>query len=131
MFEQDYNELMKDVAPDAALVKKMVEQQRQSKKTVFFPKAMKVAAAVLCGLVLLAGGTVAVDAATDGGVRRLFGLKDTIAIGTDKVVVKEAEPIRGQDFTRVGSYITYDDEVVFHITSSEDLPVFAARLGIG
>ena len=53
MLEQDYNELMQEVRPDTALVEKMIEAQSQKKRGLF-PKAMKVAAAVLCGLVVLA-----------------------------------------------------------------------------
>lgn len=127
MFEKEYKAMMEDVVPETALVEALVERQKQGKKPVFVPKAMKVAAAVLCGFLLLGGSVVAVDAATDGGIRKLFGLKNTVAFGTDKVVMKEAEPKRGQDFTRVGTYINDNGEMVFHITSSEDIPVFAAR----
>lgn len=130
MFEKEYKAMMEDVVPETALVEALVERQKQGKKPVFAPKAMKVAATVLCGFLLLGGSVVAVDAATDGGIRKLFGLKNTVAFGTDKVVMKEAEPKRGQDFTRVGTYINDNGETVFHITSSEDIPVFAARFEI-
>ena len=55
MLEQDYKELMQEVRPDAALVEKMVEQSKERKR-VMLPKAMKVATAVLLGLVVAVFG---------------------------------------------------------------------------
>ena len=69
MLEKDYKELMQEVKPDAALVERMVEQS-VGRKCVVLPKAMKAVAAVLCGLVVLAGGTVAAEAQED--LLRLF-----------------------------------------------------------
>ena len=68
MLEQNYKELMQEIRPDTELVEKMVEAQSKGRKHVVLPKAMKVATAVLCGIVVLAGGVVAVDAAADGAV---------------------------------------------------------------
>lgn len=121
MLEQDYKELMCEVKPDAALVEKMVEQSKERKRVVL-PKAMKVAAAVLCGLVVLAGGTVAVDAATDGAVRKLFGFQDSVANGMYETKYVE----RKLEYKNHYSMTLYDEngEKVMGYTSKKDTPVF-------
>jgi len=124
MFEKKYKELMNEVTPDAALVEKMAEQS-VSRKRIVLPKVMKVTAAVLCGLVVLAGGTVAVDAATDGAVRKLFGLKDSVAIGGDVVNFSQNAPSeKGEQEWMAGMTRGQNGEVLVEISSTEDEPVF-------
>ncbi len=129
MLEQDYKELMQDVKPDAVLVEKMVEQCRERKRVVL-PKAMKVAAAVLCGLVVLAGGTVAVDAATDGAVRRLFGLGESVVIGAEMVSVSK-ERLEEDDWSQVNIRKDENGKMICEISSTSDAPIFAWYFEIG
>lgn len=128
MLEQDYKEMMREVKPDAALVERMVEQSRE-RKCVVLPKVMKVAAAVLCGLVVLAGGTVAVDAATDGAVRKLFGFKDSFGIGGDAVNIIQRVPEEGEQEwmagISVGMTLGQNKETTIEIVSSGDYPIFS------
>ena len=127
MFEQDYKELMQEVRPDAALVEQMVEQSKKRKR-LGLPKAMKVVAAVLCGLVVLAGGTVAVDAATDGAVRKLFGFHDSVGNG-----VYETEHVeREHEYKNHYSMTMYDEDgnKVMGLMSKKDTPVFMFRFAI-
>lgn len=134
MLEQDYKELMQEVRPDTALVEKMVEAQSQKKRGLF-PKAMKVAAAVLCGLVVLAGGTVAVDAATDGAVRKLFGFQDSFGIGGDAVNITRRVPSEGEQEwmsgISVGMTPGQNKETTIEIVSSGDDPIFSWYFELG
>ena len=134
MLEQDYKEMMQEVKPDAALVERMVEQSRE-RKCVVLPKVMKVVAAVLCGLVVLAGGTVAVDAATDGAVRKLFGFKDSIGIGGDAVNIIHRVPAEEEEEwmsgTSVRTTLGQNKEITIEIVSSEDDPEFAWYFELG
>ncbi len=129
MLEQDYKELMQEVMPDAALVERMVELQGQRRKRVVFPRAMKTVAAVLCGIVVLAGGTVAVDAATDGGVRKLFGFQDSFGIGGDSVEftrkVPSEEEQKWMSGISLGMTLGQDTETTIEIVSSGDAPIFS------
>lgn len=129
MFEQEYKELMQEVRPDAALVEKMAEQS-VSRKRIVLPKAMKVAAAVLCGLIVLAGGTVAVDAATDGAVRRLFGLGESVVIGAEMVSVSK-ERLVEDDWSRVDIRKDENGKMICDISSTGDAPIFAWYFEIG
>lgn len=129
MLEQDYKELMCEVKPDAALVEKMVEQSKERKRVVL-PKAMKVAAAVLCGLVVLAGGTVAVDAATDGAVRKLFGLGESVVIGAEMVSVSK-ERLEEDDWSHVNIRKDENGKMICEISSTSDAPIFAWYFEIG
>lgn len=134
MLEQDYKELMQEVRPDTALVEKMIEAQSQKKRGLF-PKAMKVAAAVLCGLVVLAGGTVAVDAATDGAVRKLFGFQDSFGIGGDAVNITRRVPSEGEQEwmsgISVGMTLGQNKETTIEIVSSGDDPIFSWYFELG
>ncbi len=73
MLQEEYKSFMNEIKPEDGLVEAMVERQNRGRRGFALSKAMKVAVAVMCGLVVLAGGTVVVDAATGGAVRRLFG----------------------------------------------------------
>ncbi len=129
MLEQNYKELMQEVRPDTALVEKTVEQSK-ARKRVVLPKAMKVAAAVLCGLVVLAGGTVAVDAATDGAVRKLFGLTDSVAIGAEMISVSK-ERLEEDDWSQVNIRKDENGKMICEISSTSDVPIFAWYFEIG
>ena len=134
MLEQDYKEMMREVKPDAALVERMVEQSRE-RKCVVLPKVMKVAAAVLCGLAVLAGGTVAVDAATDGAVRKLFGFQDSFGIGGDAVNITQRVPEEGEQEwmsgISVGMTLGQNKETTIEIISSGDDPIFSWYFELG
>lgn len=134
MLEQDYKELMQEVRPDTALVERMVEQS-VGRKRVVLPKAMKVAAAVLCGLVVLAGGTVAVDAATDGAVRKLFGFQDSFGIGGDAVNITQRVPAEGEQEwmsgISVGMTLGQNKKTTIEIVSSGDYPIFSWYFELG
>ncbi|MBR6537010.1 MAG: hypothetical protein IKT67_07390 [Lachnospiraceae bacterium] len=129
MLEQDYKELMQEVRPDATLVERMVEQSKE-RKCVMLPKAVKVAAAVLCGLVVLAGSTVAVDAATDGAVRKLFGLGESVVIGAEMVSVSK-ERLEEDDWSQVNIRKDENGKMTCEISSTSDAPIFAWYFEIG
>jgi len=120
MLKEEYKELMIDVKPDEALVEKMIEAQSKGKNHVVLPKAMKVAAAVLCALAVLVGGTVAVDAATGGAVRAVF--LDSVANGVYKAEYVE----RKLEYKNHYKMTVYDDngEEKMGFFSKEDTPVF-------
>lgn len=129
MLEQNYKEMMQVVKPDTALVEKMVEQSKERKR-IILPKAMKVAATVLCGLVVLAGGTVAVDAATDGAVRKLFGLGESVVIGAEMVSVSK-ERLEDDDWSQVNIRKDENGKMTCEISSTSDAPIFAWYFEIG
>jgi len=52
---------------------------------------------VFCGIFLLCSGTIAADAATNGGIQRLFGLKDSVGIGAANTEFVHKEPEAGQN----------------------------------
>lgn len=116
MLEQDYKELMNEVGPEEAMVEAMVERQKAGRRAAFFPRMMKTAAAVLCGLVVLAGGAVVADAATDGAVRKLFGLKDSVAIGTGGVEASFGEDVEDGEYIR----LTDGDELNVKVVVGDD-----------
>lgn len=122
MLEQDYKELMNEIRPEEAMVEAMVDRQKAGRKVAFFPKMMKIAAAVLCSLVVLAGGVVAADAATDGAVRKLFGFKDSVSNGTMEAKFVE----RKHAYKNHYSYTLYDEngEMIVHAGRKEDTPMF-------
>ncbi|MBR2407609.1 MAG: hypothetical protein IKB07_01505 [Lachnospiraceae bacterium] len=130
MLEQDYKELMKEVTPGAALVEKMVEAQSKRRKHVVLPKAMKVAAAVLCGIVVLAGGVVAVDAAADGAVRKLFGLDESVVIGAEMVSVSKKH-LEEDEWSQVNIRRDENGKMICEISSTTDAPIFAWYFEIG
>jgi len=94
MFKDEYQDYMSEVRPENSLVESMVELQRnqRSQRTVKPARAIRVAAAALCGLLVFSGGTIAVDAATGGGVQRLLGIKDSISVGDVKTEFVLIEP---------------------------------------
>lgn len=129
MFEKEYKAMMEDVVPETALVEALVERQKQGKKPVFAPKAMKVAVAVLCGFLLLGGSVVAVDAATDGGIRKLFGFQDSFGIGGDVVNIIRKESEEGEQEwmsgISVGMTLGQNQGKNIEIVSSGDYPIFS------
>lgn len=122
MLEQDYKELMNEVGPEEAMVEAMVERQKAGRKVFFLPRMIKTAAAVLCGLVVLAGGVVVVDAATDGAIRKMFGYQDSVSNGNMEAKYVE----RKHAYKNHYSYILYDEngEKVMHMGRKEDTPMF-------
>lgn len=129
MFEKEYKELMEEVMPDEALVEQTVERYRETKRVFILPRGLKVAAVVFCVLLALAGGTVAVDAATDGAVRKFFGLSDSVAVGVDKIEIIQREKGRGENGLTVG-VVNKDGEVSVVVKSDKDVPVFFCYLGV-
>ena len=125
MFKDEYQDYMSEVRPENSLVESMVEAQRnqRNQRTVRPARAVRVAAAVLCGLLVFSGGTIAVDAATGGGVQRLLGLKDSISVGEVKTEFVLAEAEENYD-NAMESKIDEDGNVTTVITSSDDAPVF-------
>ena len=99
MFKDEYQDYMSEVRPENSLVESMVEAQRnqRSQRAVRPVRAVRVAAAALCGLLVFSGGTIAVDAATNGGVQRLLGIKDSISVGTIKTEILLTEPEQKYD----------------------------------
>lgn len=134
MLEQNYKEMMQEIRPDTALVEKMAEQSKERKRIVL-PRVMKTVVAVLCGLVVLAGGTVAVDAATDGGVRKLFGFQDSFGIGGDAVNITQRVPAEGEQGwmsgISVGMTLGQNKETTIEIVSSGDNPIFSWYFELG
>ncbi len=144
MFKDEYQDYMSVVKPENSLVESMVELQRnqRSQRTVKPARAVRVAAAALCGLLVFSGGTIAVDAATGGGVQRLLGLKDSISVGEVKTEFVLTETEENYDNSRNDSSVEMETETVHHhvnsmeskideegnvttvITSSDDAPVF-------
>jgi len=129
MFEKDYRELMEEVKPDDVLVEQAVERYREMKRVFVVPKGLKVAAVIFCVLLVLAGGTVAVDAATDGAVRKFFGLSDSVAVGVDKIEYIQSEKKRGENSLMVGVF-NEGGEVSVVVKSDKDIPVFFCYLGV-
>lgn len=126
MFGEDYKELMEEVKPDEMLVEAMVERQSQRKCGMWFHKSMKVAAVVLCVMFALFGGTVAVDAATGGAIRKLFGFRDSVANGVYEVEFIE----RKLSYKNHYSMTVYDEngEKKAGFMSKEDVPVFSFKI---
>ncbi len=129
MFEKEYKEFMEEVKPEEALVEKMIDRQHRTKRVVVMPKALKVAAVLLCVFLVLAGGTVAVDAATEGAVRRFFGLSDSVAVGVDEIEYVQREKKRGERGLTVG-VVDKDGEVSVVVRSDKDIPVFFCYMGV-
>lgn len=128
MFEKKYRELMLDVKPDEALVEAMVGQQSQSKKVIRFPRAVKEVAAVLCGLIVLAGGTVAVDAATGGAIRKYFITPASFKDGTYVTEFDEAQLTEKNHYTK--TWVDENgEEVVLYVLKNEESQIFELDLG--
>lgn len=87
---------------------------------------MKAAVAVLCGLMVLAGGTVAVDAATGGAVRKLFGFRNSVVNGVYEVEYVE----RKLEYKNHYRMTLYDEngEKRAGFISKQDTPVFSFRI---
>lgn len=115
-------------------VNQILDESELSKKqgsTSFLPwRVARVAAAVLCGLIVLAGGTVAVDAATDGAVRKLFGFGDSIGIGADKTEFVQMEGDSNSRSLVVSAVIGAEGMGSTTISSTEDEPVFSCWINI-
>lgn len=122
MLEQDYKELMNEVGPEETMVEAMVERQKAGRKVFFFPRMMKTVAAVLCGLVVLAGGVVAVDAATDGAIRKMFGYQDSVSNGNMEAKYVE----RKHAYKNHYLYTLYDENGEIKVQSGRkvDTPMF-------
>lgn len=129
MFEQDYKELMQEIRPDTALVEKMVEQSK-GRKHVVLTKAVKVVTAVLCGLVVLAGGVAVADAATDGAIRKYFITPYSFVNGTFDTEYDETQLTEKNHYTT-----TYRDEdgeeVMVYILKNEESQIFEFDFGFG
>ncbi len=133
MSEQEYKDLMQEVRPDTALVEKMVEVQSRKKK-VLFPTVMKVAAAVLCGLVMIAGSAVAVDAATGGGVvqavRKYFITPDSFKNGTYETEFDEMQLTEKNHYTT--TWLDENgEEVLVYVLKNEESQIFEFDFGFG
>ena len=128
MFQKDYKEYMNMIKPDAYLVEAMVEEQSKSK--VGTPaKILKVAAAVFAGMFLLFGGTVAVDAATDGGIKKLLGIKDSIRTGEVETEFLLVEPTEEQPYgIFMGNQIAEDGTSTTVIKTTDDAPIFTCAV---
>jgi len=128
MFQKDYKEYMNMIKPDAYLVEAMVEEQSKSK--VGTPaKILKVAAAVFAGMLLLFGGTVAVDAATDGGIKKLLGIKDSIRTGEVETEFLLVEPTEEQPYgIFMGNQIAEDGTSTTVIKTTDDAPIFTCAV---
>lgn len=129
MLEQDYKELMQEVRPDAELVERMVERATERKR-VMLPNAMKVAAAVLCGLVVLAGGAVAVDAATGGGIKKYFITPASFINGTYETEFDEAQLTEKNHYTTT-CRDENGEEVLVYILKNEESQIFEFDFGFG
>ena len=103
MFEQEYRELMEEVNPDDALVEQTVERYYETKRVFVMPRALKVAAVVFCVLIALAGGTVAVDAATNGSVCQ--------------VTYEQIAALCGEDVSTWGSTMQCESDTAWEVTS--------------
>jgi len=130
MFQKEYKDYMNMVKPEEALVEAMVEKQKnRAGKTS--AKVWKVAAAVCCAAVLLCGGTVAVDAATDGAIQRLLGIKDSIGVGESNAEFILIEPTEEQPYGgRLETKVNEDGTVTSVITSTDDAPVFSCYFDV-
>ncbi|MBR6644100.1 MAG: hypothetical protein IKL28_10650 [Lachnospiraceae bacterium] len=130
MFQKDYKEYMNMIKPDASLVEAMVEEQKnRAGKTS--AKVWRVAAALFCGILLLCGGTVAVDAATDGAIQRLLGIKDSIGVGESNAEFILIEPTEEQPYGgRLETKVNEDGTVTSVITSTDDAPVFSCYFDV-
>lgn len=133
MFKDEYQDYMSAVKPEDSLVESMVELQRnqRSGRTVRPARAVRVAAAALCGLLVFSGGTIAVDAATGGGVQRLLGLKDSISVGEVKTEFVLAAENYANSLNTAQSHVNAmeskideDGNVSTVITVNDDAPVF-------
>ena len=128
MFQKDYKDYMNTVKPDASLVEAMVEEQKNA-KSGRVARAFKVAAAMFAGILLLCGGTVAVDAATDGGIQRLLGIKDSIGVGESNVEFILVEPTEEQPYgIFMGNQIAEDGTSTTVIKTTDDTPVFTCAV---
>ncbi len=131
MFQKEYKDYMNMVKPEASLVESMVEEQSKANSGRTAAKAFRVAAAVFAGILLLCGGTVAVDAATDGGIQRLLGIKDSLVVGRQHAELVLAE--RTEDLPYGGkleTYVSEDGTVTSIITSTDDAPVFSCYFDV-
>ena len=109
----------------------MVEEEKKSTCSGHV-RMFRVAAAVFCGILLLSGGTVAVDAATNGGIQKLLGLKDSIDAGerdAEFVLIEPTEeyPYGGTLETKTAE----DGTLITVIKSTDDAPVFTCHFDGG
>lgn len=130
MLEQDYKELMNEIRPEEAMVEAMVDRQKAGRKVAFFPKMMKIAAAVLCSLVVLAGGVVAADAATDGAVRKYFITKESFRKGTYETEFDETQLTEKNHYTTT-LWNENGEEVLVYIMKNEESQIFEFDFGFG
>ncbi|MBR6627349.1 MAG: hypothetical protein IKL04_05140 [Lachnospiraceae bacterium] len=124
MLEQDYKELMQEINADEVLVEKMVNQLRVRKKKMVFSGAKKVAAALLCGILVLGSSVVVADAATDGAVRRWFGLDDSVAVGAVDTSITRSNMTQEGDWSSIGFTKDENGQIHCEIISTMDVPVF-------
>lgn len=109
------------------------ELSKQQRRPAFLQwRAVRVAAAVLCGLIVLAGSTVAVDAATDGAIRKLFGFGDSVGIGAGQMefVQMEKEGDSHSQHMVVSAVLGAEGQENTVISYTEDEPVFSCSISI-
>lgn len=127
MFQKDYKEYMNKKRPEASMVEAMMEEEKKSTCSGHV-RMFRVAAAVFCGILLLSGGTVAVDAATNGGIQKLLGLKDSIDAGERDAEFVLIEPT--EEYPYGGTLETKpaeDGTLITVIKSTDDAPVFTCH----
>lgn len=131
MFKKDYKEYMNHIEPEVSLVEAMVEEEKKS-TCAGRVRMLRVAVAVFCGVLLLCGGTVAVDAATNGGIQRLLGLKDSIDVGERNAEFVLIEPTEEHPYgTILESKTAEDGTLITVIKSTDDAPVFTCHFDGG
>lgn len=104
--------------------------KRQRRPAFLQWRAVRVAAAVLCGLIVLAGSTVAVDAATDGAIRKLFGFGDSVGIGAGQTEFVQMEKEGDSQHLLVSAVIGGEGKETTVISYTEDEPVFSCSIDI-
>lgn len=131
MFQKDYKEYMNKKRLDASLVEAMVEEEKKSTCSGHV-RMPRVATAVFCGMLLLCGGTVVADAATNGGIRRLLGLKDSIDAGERNAEFVLIEPTEEHPYGTIWETKTAEDGTLTTvIKSTDDAPIFTCHFDGG
>lgn len=131
MFKKEYKDYMNQIKPKVSLVEAMVEEE---KKSIYARpgRSLRVAAAVFFGVLLVGGGTVAVDAATNGGIQRLLGLKDSVGVGEKRAEFVLIDPTEEHPYGSIlESKIAEDGTLITEIKSTDDVPVFTFNFAGG
>lgn len=91
MFNDEYKARMEQIKPDVASVERILAKSKTMKKRSTVASVARVAALALCGILVLGGGVVAADAATDGAISRALGFGDSIIVAEDGNHIEELE----------------------------------------